>query len=657
MAWIKKPWLALSLMLILGILSASQLPKLKVRAYFKSQVSRESRYVAAEREISRTFYLRDVAIVAVPYRTREEVLDTVQNLRNLDGVLMVINPFEFPLTMANNTALAQRLRLIGQFEGKDYALLVVFISKSPEDTSRRIYKTIAPKGGLVFGISYIGAMAMDYVKMILSYLTPVALLIMFFVFYFTLKNFWAAVLAFLPSVLATVYLLGFYAAIDKPVTMENVLMPFITLIMGSSAALHYVNRYLSLTDPNRFERAYISFRETFFALLMTVLTTVVGFLSLGLTSSPVMRELGFSGALGVATAGATTFVFLPPTVTLLDIRRSPRTTTISGTLRNRWMNILIFLGLFIFFCTFAGRVEAEFHSLIFFRSGSRVMKGARVIEAIAGIKVPIFLKIDLNVDVQSREGLESLKMVRDSLKDHCERTFSLLDLYELLPQPLRNLVLAILPEGILFDRKNNSALMLAFPKRVDSRTYRRIETIASSLTEGSIKSIKLSGEDFKYMEMNEFVIENLRTSLVFALLAIALMMGFTLRNFKLGLVACLPIAMTLLSLYGAMGLFRIPLNAISACLMNIVLGAGIDYAIHFGCAYLKHKSVLEAYMLTRKPIVANAFGVALGFSVLFLSPMKVHVHIATLIFVGMLLAAMYSLLLLPSLLPQNIKTR
>jgi len=652
MVWIRKPWVALTLMSFLGIISALQLPRLNVKAYFKAQVFKESRYVIAEREISKTFYLRDVAIVAVPYRTRDEVNDVARELRDLSGVSMVINPFEFPLTMVNNTSLAQRLRLVGQYEGRDYALLVTFISKSPEDTSRSIYRMMKARDGLVFGISYIGAMAIDYVRMILIYLTPVALTIMFVIFYLTLKNFWTALLAFLPSILATIYLLALYAAIGKPISMENVLMPFITLIMGSSAALHYVNRYLTLKDSSRYERSYKAFKEIFFALFMTVLTTVVGFLSLGLTSSPVMREIGLSGAAGMTAAGVATFVFLPPIVTLIEDRRTPDMIE-RRSLTKRRTKLLVFLSLFTFFCFFIGRVQADFHSLLFFRSNSKVMKGARVVEAIAGIKVPVFLKVDMNEDVQSQEGLEALKKVRDRLKDHCERIFSILDLYELFPQPLRNLISMLLPEGILFDRKSNSVLVIAFPKRVDSSTYRQIEETVSSLACGPIRSIELSGEDFKYMEMNRFVIQNLRTSLMFALLVIALMMGLTLKNFKLGLLSCLPIAATLLSLYGAMGLLKVPLNAISACIMNIVLGAGIDYAIHFCCAYLKHGSLERAYLFTRRPIIANALGVALGFSVLFFSPMKVHAHIAALIFIGMVLASSYTLLWLTSILPNR----
>ncbi len=113
---------------------------------------------------------------------------------------------------------------------------------------------------------------------------------------------------------------------------------------------------------------------------MTVLTTVVGFLSLGLTSSPVMRELGFSGAMGMTAAGVATFVFLPPTVTLIEHRRTPEIVE-KRTLKKRRTKLLIFLALFTFFCLFINKVKADFHSLLFFRSNSKVMKGARVVEA------------------------------------------------------------------------------------------------------------------------------------------------------------------------------------------------------------------------------------------------------------------------------------
>lgn len=49
----------------------------------------------------------------------------------------------------------------------------------------------------------------------------------------------------------------------------------------------------------------------------------------------------------------------------------------------------------------------------------------------------------------------------------------------------------------------------------------------------------------------------------------------------------------------------------------------------------------------------NALGVALDFCVLLFSPMRVHAHIAALIFIGMVLASSYTLLWLTSILPNR----
>ncbi|HEY8542854.1 MAG TPA: hypothetical protein VIL29_10760, partial [Pseudothermotoga sp.] len=47
--------------------------------------------------------------------------------------------------------------------------------------------------------------------------------------------------------------------------------------------------------------------------------------------------------------------------------------------------------------------------------------------------------------------------------------------------------------------------------------------------------------------------------------------------------------------------------------------------------------------IAARPILANAFGVGIGFCVLLLSPMRVHVHIALLMFIAMFMSAFYTL--------------
>lgn len=73
--------------------------------------------------------------------------------------------------------------------------------------------------------------------------------------------------------------------------------------------------------------------------------------------------------------------------------------------------------------------------------------------------------------------------------------------------------------------------------------------------------------------------------------------------------------MTLVTLFTAMGVFKIPLNIITATMASITIGVGIDYAIHFTSIFLKHRkenepleAVEKAFKDTSRPIMANALG-------------------------------------------------
>jgi len=165
-----------------------------------------------------------------------------------------------------------------------------------------------------------------------------------------------------------------------------------------------------------------------------------------------------------------------------------------------------------------------------------------------------------------------------------------------------------------------------------------------------LRSVHVTGENYKYLQMNDETLSNQKVSIVVALIVIGLMMILMLRDLKFGLISTVPIVLTILNLYGFLGFFQIPLNVISAYIMNIALGAGIDYAIHFTytyktmCKSRKLYALSQTLQITAKPILANAVGIAVGFSVLLFSPMSVHVHIAILIFIAMIMSSLYTLI-------------
>ena len=100
------------------------------------------------------------------------------------------------------------------------------------------------------------------------------------------------------------------------------------------------------------------------------------------------------------------------------------------------------------------------------------------------------------------------------------------------------------------------------------------------------------------------------------------------------------------------------MNLITAVAASIVIGVGIDYAIHFVAAIDHARSggpgyVLRAIDRAGRPIVANALGIAIALTALLLSPLRPHHHLSGIMWVSMTVAALGALLVIPALLPRE----
>ncbi len=96
---------------------------------------------------------------------------------------------------------------------------------------------------------------------------------------------------------------------------------------------------------------------------------------------------------------------------------------------------------------------------------------------------------------------------------------------------------------------------------------------------------------------------------------------------------------------------------VTAIASSIVIGVGIDYAIHFVAAIDHARPAGDGYSLRAidhagRPIIANALGVAVGLTGLWLSPFRFHPHISMIMWVAMVTAALTALLIIPALLPR-----
>ena len=130
------------------------------------------------------------------------------------------------------------------------------------------------------------------------------------------------------------------------------------------------------------------------------------------------------------------------------------------------------------------------------------------------------------------------------------------------------------------------------------------------------------------------------------------------RSFILGLFATTPLFFSLFLNFGTMGLAQIPLNIMTMATSSVAVGVGIDYAIHFVAAIDHAREhgpgyVLRAIDRAGRPIAANALGIAIALTALWLSPLRPHHQISGIMWVSMTIAALGAIVVIPALLPRD----
>ena len=144
-------------------------------------------------------------------------------------------------------------------------------------------------------------------------------------------------------------------------------------------------------------------------------------------------------------------------------------------------------------------------------------------------------------------------------------------------------------------------------------------------------------------------------AVAFGLVTIMLLAAY--RRIRETLASLVPIGLTVLTLLGFIAVSGIQLNLLTAVISSIVIGVGIDYAIHFVAAIDNARPDGDGYVLRAidragRPIAANALGIAIALTALWISPLKVHSQVSMIMWVAMSVAALSAMTLIPALLPR-----
>ncbi|MEC8194490.1 MAG: MMPL family transporter [Myxococcota bacterium] len=185
---------------------------------------------------------------------------------------------------------------------------------------------------------------------------------------------------------------------------------------------------------------------------------------------------------------------------------------------------------------------------------------------------------------------------------------------------------------------------------------RNVETVG--VVDGkdpAVMTYTVSGLPVMHRGLSQSVTANQFRSLAFAMGLVAIILSVSFRSVRAGLLATAPMALALLVIYGVMGAAGISLDIGTSMLASLIIGAGVDYAVHVLSAWYAREgeplsqAALRATARVGPAVWTNAVMVAVGFFVLTLGDARPLKNVGGLTAAAMLVAAATTFLVIPLL--------
>jgi hydrophobe/amphiphile efflux-3 (HAE3) family protein len=544
---------------------------------------------------------------------------------------------------------------------------ILELAKSYEDENHKLYVAGRP---IVEGtLAYLGPK--DMKKMV-----PIVILVIILVLYFTLRNFKTTLLTLLVVILSTIWAFGLMAVFNVPIYSVTTMIPVMLIAIGVADGIHLFSHMKlyqrSHPKAGRIKANIDMIRNMWKPVVMTSITTSVGFISLLTSEVYPIKYFGLFTAFGVMSAMVLSLVFIPAGIMVMGApkvsqkQNTPKKERMhpwvhnltKGILNNKSLTLIlsaVIIGLSIWGIqkvwinsSFLDKFEKDSDIVQTDKFINKKFGGTTTLNVILSterqnaFKEPAVLRI---IDEMQYEVDSSLMVVGNSfsLADYLKRMNKVMhaddEAYNRIPGS-QNLVAQYLllyemsgdPDNLwkVTNYDYNKANLTYQLKQDDSKSIRaamkHIEKFEDDFNKQGIK-IDYAGSGYKGLVFTDLILEGQIKSLLISLVLVVILLTLMFRQFSIGLIGAVPITITALMSFGVMGLLNIPLSTTTALLASIAIGIGIDYAVHFIERYRinmkKYSDRLKVAAHTinhsGRAILFNAIVVIAGFLVLLFS--------------------------------------
>lgn len=570
----------------------------------------------------------------------------------------------------------------------------------------------------ISGVPMIASDMIQYVKndlMTFGILTILLIMMALYIFFRRLR--WV-LLPVATAGLAVLLTTGILGVLRQPVTVISANYVALMLIFSISFTVHLMVRYREFIYEglglSHREMVLLTMTDKFAPCFYTALTTMAAFASF-LTSDIVpVSDFGWIMCVGMLMALFANFTLFPAILMLLPEgqhalteRRQPGLTAVACFVALKGYLKVIVTALALVYVSWMGMEKLSIDSrfIEYFRPGTEIREGLDYIDENMGGTIPmdIILKFPAYEPEPASEDdffmmgaqeddyperywftpdkIKKLGQMHDYLEDKkpIGKIISLATLEKLARSftdgaPLGSVEIAAVLGAVPDEVKEEFIDPYAVPEkgllRISTRVhetappYDRDDFIAA-IEAYAVNELGLAPKDVRVTGMNVFFNDMLNSlfdsqvsTIGFVILVTLLMFMVLLRSVLMAVAGVVPNVLAAAIVLGIMGFIGIPLDMMTITIAAIIIGIGVDDAIHYLHRYKQERrrglSVPEAIKSSHRHIglalYFTSLTVIIGFSVLSFSNFVPTIYFGLLTALAMLMALLVNLTILPSIL-------
>ena len=448
-------------------------------------------------------------------------------------------------------------------------------------------------------------------------------------------------------------------------TLANTSMPIILLTIANSDGVHVISKFFKELRLKKDKRLAIAstMDSLLIPIFLTSITTIAAFATL--TLSPLEPLFGYGVVIGIGIAWAwfLSSLLLPSVINLKHWNHKSSAITkpsIFEKIINRFGKVVLTHPKYVFSAgaffvliglTGLSKIIVDVNMTNFFRPGTEIRDTMDFMDN--NMTGTVDIRVRIEGDIKDPKTLSSMRTLQDSMEKDPKviTSFSIANVveqmhrtvmdddpqYETVPverDKVNNLFTMYSMSGdpddfsSLVDYEYKVGLITAFSKVM---TTQEIFDYVNKMT-NQVKAvmdpalnIDFTGMIVILRDLVIMVVRSSALSIIFSLIIIGIIASIFFKRILWGILAVIPLSSAVIINFGFMGYFGIELSHITALLSSVIIGVGVDFAIHYISQYRRLSKTIGTNKLSRSvvddvgyPIILDA-GSNMGFGALLFS--------------------------------------